>query len=162
MQPPVIIQLKERKLIGMRISTSFAEDKTLELWQAFKKRVGEIENRSGNDFYSVQVYDKSMGFSKLQPTTTFEKWAAVEVSEVSHIPSGMHQHIILSGEYAVFTHKGPVSEFHKTAEYIFNSWLPSSGYALDDRDHFEILGDKYLGTMHPDSEEEVWIPVRIK
>lgn len=162
MQQPEIIHLKERKLIGMRITTSLSENRTKELWQAFKPRVSEIINMIGIEFYSVQVYDSPPGLHGLHPSTSFEKWAAVEVNNFSSVPPQMFQHIILAGKYAVFMHKGTVPEFYKTAQYIFGSWLPSSVYELDDRDHFEILGEKYLGPMHPDSEEEVWIPVKSK
>jgi AraC family transcriptional regulator len=34
-------------------------------------------------------------------------------------------------------------------------------YFLDDRPHFEILGDKYKNG-DPDSEEEIWIPIKQK
>jgi AraC family transcriptional regulator len=37
--------------------------------------------------------------------------------------------------------------------------LPASGYELDDRPHFEILGERYKNN-DPDSEEELWFPVR--
>lgn len=46
------------------------------------------------------------------------------------------------------------------AEYIYGSWLPNSTeYARDNRPHFEILGEKYKNN-DPESEEEIWIPVK--
>ncbi|MGK2861531.1 MAG: GyrI-like domain-containing protein [Chitinophagaceae bacterium] len=45
--------------------------------------------------------------------------------------------------------------------YIFNTWLPPSGYDLDNRPHFEILGEKYKND-DPLSEEEIWIPIKQK
>jgi AraC family transcriptional regulator len=42
---------------------------------------------------------------------------------------------------------------------MFREWLPASGYELDDRPHFEILGERYKNN-DPDSEEELWFPVR--
>jgi AraC family transcriptional regulator len=39
--------------------------------------------------------------------------------------------------------------------------LPGSDYSLDSRAHFEILGKKYKHD-DPNSEEEVWIPIKIK
>jgi AraC family transcriptional regulator len=62
--------------------------------------------------------------------------------------------------YAVFKHKGATSSFHLTSDYIFNHWIPQSEYELDHRPHFEILGDQYLGPDNPESEEEVWIPIK--
>ena len=65
------------------------------------------------------------------------------------------------GLYAVFEYKGKASEATDTFEYIFYDWLPKSKYDLDDRPHFEILGEKYK-TDDPESEEEIWIPVKLK
>jgi AraC family transcriptional regulator len=39
--------------------------------------------------------------------------------------------------------------------------LPNSAYALDDRAHFEVLGEKYKNN-DPSSEEEIWIPIKVK
>ena len=65
------------------------------------------------------------------------------------------------GMYAVFIHKGLPSEFKKTMDYIFLEWMPDSDYKLDHRPQFEVLGEKYKNN-HPDSEEEVWIPIQLK
>jgi len=45
--------------------------------------------------------------------------------------------------------------------YIMSQWLPNSKYILDHRPHFELLGAKYKNNS-PDSEEEVWIPIKEK
>jgi len=66
-----------------------------------------------------------------------------------------------SGLYAVFHYIGSstgISIFHQN---IFNVWLPSSDYLLDDRPHFEILGEKYKNN-DPLSEEDIWIPIKPK
>jgi putative chromate ion transporter len=65
--------------------------------------------------------------------------------------------IILS---AVFAFKGDLSLAQKTFEYIFKTWLPNSKYNLDNRPHFEILGEKYKNN-DPASEEEIWIPIKL-
>jgi len=44
---------------------------------------------------------------------------------------------------------------------IYTVWLPASDYVLDNRPHFEVLGDKYKNN-DPSSEEEVWIPIKPK
>lgn len=49
----------------------------------------------------------------------------------------------------------------KIFEYIFVEWLPDTIYELDNRPHFEILGEKYKNN-DPDSEEDLWIPIRDK
>lgn len=140
---------------------SLADNKTVELWRTFMPRRKEILAVHDSLLYSMQVYEPSMDFKTFNPNTVFDKWAAVEVDTFNAIPDGMESYLLTGGLYAVFIHKGPPSAFQKTFEYIFQQWLPNSNYQLDNREHFELLGDKYKNN-EPDSEEEVWIPIRPK
>ena len=162
MTEPRIIDLKQKKMLGMKITTSLAENKTRELWSKFKPRIKEIGNRVDSDFYSIQEYHEDLKFEMFSRHTQFVKWAAVQVTDFDDIPAGMDQLIIPGGIYAIFIHKGPVHTFHKTIQYIYGQWIPGSDYALDQRPQFEIMTEKYLGPDHPDSEEEVWIPIKPK
>lgn len=98
-------------------------------------------------------------FAKFDPSNEFERWAAVEVSDLVNIPENMDTFILESGLYAVFDYKG--SDANSFFTHIFTVWLPDSGYQLDDRPHFEVLGAKYING-DPNSEEEIWIPVKPK
>lgn len=160
MRPRIEI-IKEKKLVGMSIQTNLLEnvDKTVKLWRQFMPRKKEINEMLGTEFYSVQVYDKSLEFEDFNQETNFEKWAAVEVSNFDKIPLGMEKYLLSGGKYAVFIHKGAADTFYKTSNYIFETWLPNSDYELDNRNHFEILGAKYKAN-DPNSEEEVWIPIK--
>lgn len=153
-------EILEFHLIGKRIITSMDRNETKEMWEIFKPRVGEIENRINENFYSVQIYTADKDIRSFTPQTKFEKWAAVAVSNPNNIPDGMGHLRVPSGKYVVFIHKGPVTTFYKTTNYIFNKWLPNSDFVFDSRPQFEIMDDRYLGPMHPDSEEEVWIPIK--
>lgn len=155
-----IESLPEKKLVGMSRKMSFLVNKTGELWQNFMQQRAKIENRIGLDFYSVQVYDDAY-WTKFDPAAEFEKWATVEVEDYENIPDGMQAYMIPHGSYAVFLHKGPASKGDATFRYIFQTWLPNSGYEIDNRPHFEILGPKYKNES-PYSEEEIWIPIRVK
>jgi AraC family transcriptional regulator len=107
--------------------------------------------------YFLKVYDP-LYFAEYNEGNAFYKWAAVEVSSYENIPDGMESVDLPGGLYAVFNYKGMIND---TAfyNYIFNSWLPVSLYKIDDRPHFEILGEKYTND-DPESEEESWIPIR--
>ena len=157
---PRIEILPEKKLVGKRLSMSFSNNKTFELWSSFMPRKQEIKNPAGTDLYSVEVYPE-LFFQSFNPNTEFDKWAAIEVSDYQLIPEEMHTLIIPAGMYAVFVHKGPASEGLKTYNYIFLTWLPKSEYLLDNRPHFALMGDKYKHEG-PESEEEIWIPVKAK
>ncbi|MBK7310045.1 MAG: AraC family transcriptional regulator [Sphingobacteriaceae bacterium] len=153
--------LSEKKLLGKSKRMSFLNNTTRELWQWFQPRRPEIKNVVGTDLYSLEVYDDASFFKTFNPANEFNKWAAVEVSDFDHIPAELDKLIIPTGLYAVFIHKGPASEGKKTYEYIFYNWFTSSKYELDHRPHFAIMGPKYKAES-PDSEEEIWIPVKKK
>jgi PhnB protein len=61
----------------------------------------------------------------------------------------------------VFLYHGAADDAANTFGYILGEWIRDSDYDLDNRPHFEILGEKYKNES-PDSEEELWIPVRPK
>lgn len=138
---------------------SLKNNKTQELWRSFMTEKASIKNTIGTDLYSIQVYDNLHHFQGFKPAAEFTKWAAIEVDAIENIPNGFLPFTIEYGAYAVFLHRGPASDFPKTMQYIFGQWLPNSAYELDDRPHFERLGDTYENDS-PDSEEEVWIPIR--
>lgn len=158
---PRIETLTERKLIGMRLKMSFAHNQTLKLWQSFMPRRKEIKNNLTTELFSMQVYPHSFDFTFSNTGAEFEKWAAIEVADFKPIPTEMETYILTGGLYAVFDYKG-LSTDTKIFEHIFETWLPhSKNYLLDDRPHFEILGDKYKNN-DPNSEEEIWIPIKQK
>jgi len=140
---------------------SLAANKTHHLWRSFMLEKSAIKNAVGKDLYSIQVYDEILYFKNFNPNTEFTKWATIEVEDHSYIPNDFSDFTFESGLYAVFLHKGTVREFQNTFQFIFSSWLPQSEYQLDDRPHFELLGKKYKNN-NPNSEEEVWIPIRKK
>lgn len=157
---PRIERLSEKKLIGKRITLSLSNNKTAELWKSFMPRRKEIQNNIGIDLYSMQKYD-ALYFNTFNPNTEFEKWVAVAVTDFNEIPEAMEPIALAGGLYAVFVHKGDVTTASKTFQYIFETWLPNSEYVLDDRMHFELLGEKYKNN-DTSSEEEIWIPIQLK
>ena len=150
--------LAEKKLVGIRMKMTFSENKTGDLWRSFMPRRKEVMNNLGTELYSMQIYPH-LFFDNFNPNGEFEKWAAVEVKRFDTIPDGMEAFTLPGGTYAVFLYKGAASAAAGTFEYIFKSWLPGSDYTLDNRPHFEILGEKYRNES-PDSEEELWIPIK--
>lgn len=151
-------RIRSKKLTGIKMIMSYTDNRSAELWRSFMMRRKEIKNNIGNDLYSMQVYRPGY-FEQFNPASEFEKWAAMEVVDHSAIPSGFDTFELTGGLYAVFLHKGAANTGARTFQYIFQQWLPSSGYRLDNRPHFELLGEKYKNN-DPSSEEEFWIPIR--
>lgn len=158
---PRIETLHQRKLIGKRLTMTFADNQTFKLWQSFMPRRREIKNSRKSELFSIQVYPQSFDFTFSNLNAEFEKWAAVEVAEFENVPNEMETFVLRGGLYAVFDYRG-LSTDTKIFQYIFGMWLPNSQcYSLDNRPHFELLGDKYKNN-DPHSEEEIWIPIRLK
>lgn len=156
---PRIETTVERKLVGKRTTMSLANNRTSDLWKDFMPRRKEIINVVTNGFISMTVY-RPAHFIDFKPTNEFEKWAAVEVSNFETVPKGMETFVLQGGLYAVFDYKGSSND-PTIFQYIFGTWLPNSKYIVDNRPHFEVLGEKYKNN-DPTSEEEIWIPIKQK
>ena len=156
---PEIKMLEPKTLVGLRSTMSFAQNTTALLWQGFMPRRKEITQMAGTYLYSLQNYAEGF-YTNFDPFANFEKWAAVEVHDCSSIPDGMEVLEVAGGLYAVFMYKGSPANAAAFYRAIFEDWLPQSGYTLDERLHFEVLGARYKNGSD-DSEEEVWIPIRL-
>lgn len=157
---PRIEIIIEKKLVGKRMTMSHANDNMGELWRSFMPRRKEISNSLSNDLISLVVY-KPDHFIHYKPSNEFDRWAAIEVADFAHLPDEMEACVLSSGLYAVFHYVGSSTSIDSYYQSIFNDWLPNCDYWLDDRPHFEILGDKYKNN-DPLSEEDIFIPVKLK
>lgn len=153
---PIIKIFPQKTLIGKKLKMSLADNRTGELWKGFSMDLKAFNLRENIFKYSVQVYDNPLYFKAFNPNNTFTKWAGIESNLLDFLPEGMESFTIPEGKYAVFLHKGMGIEIFN---YIFNEWIPSSQYELDQRPHFEILGEKYIQGS-AESEEEIWVPIK--
>lgn len=150
--------IEDKILCGLSMQMSVADDKTKALWSSFMPQRAMIHNKKNTDFYSLQVYHKAFDYNNFNPNETFHKWAAVEVRDIKSIPNQLQFFTLYGGLYAVFIHRGTPQVFHKTLQFIFENWLPSSDYQIDNRPHFELLSENYRPD-DPSATEEVWIPI---
>ena len=155
---PTIKIFPTTKFIGKNLSFTYADYRAFELWSSFMPKRKEIQNVIGSELYNIQINPKDFDF---QPNTPFVKWAAVEVTSFDFIPDEMKTLEIEEGLYAVFSYKGDQSNVASFFNSIYTEWLPNSGYQLDNRPQFEILGEKYKNDS-PESEEEIWIPIKLR
>ena len=155
---PTIKTFPTTKFIGKNLSFTYADYRAFELWSSFMPKRKEIQNAIGSELYSIQINPDNFDF---KPNTPFVKWAAVAVTSFDFIPENMETLEIEEGLYAVFNYKGDQSNVAAFFNSIYTEWLPSSGYQLDSRAQFEILGEKYKNGS-PESEEEIWIPIKLK
>lgn len=151
--------IEPKKLIGMRMQLSLAQYTVGDLWRKFMPRRNELSNSINLNVISMAIYPPNY-FSSSNEQALFERWASIEVSSFENVPTEMETYTLPGGQYAVFTYKG-LNTNRSVFQEIYSTWLPQSGYELDDRPHFEILGEAYRNN-DPNSEEEIWIPVKSK
>ena len=155
---PQIKTYPATKFIGKNLSFTYADYRAFELWSSFMPRRKEILNTIGTDLYNIQINPENFDFSS---NTPFVKWAAVPVSNFDFVPAGMETLEIPEGIYAVFNYKGDQSNAAAFFKAVYTEWLPASEHELDYHPQFEILGKKYKNN-DPNSEEEIWIPIKKK
>ncbi|NCU05702.1 MAG: GyrI-like domain-containing protein [Chitinophagaceae bacterium] len=153
---PRILVLQPKLLAGKQLRMSLVQNQTGLLWQSFMQQRTQFAAVS-NVLYSLQLYPENY-FTAFDPANEFTKWALAEVSDANSLPEGFEYFHLSGGLYTVFDHKGCDTEIF---QQIFTQWLPQSAFVLDDRPHFEVLGEKYKNHS-TDSEEEIWIPVKGK
>ena len=159
-QTPTIQTLENKKLVGHSIEMSLINNKTFQLFSGFMPLRKQIKNAINTDVYEILIYNSNY-LKNFSLANTFTKWATVAVENYDTIPEGMDTFNLDSGLYAVFNYKGLPKDFGVFMSYIYTYWLPNSKYQLDQRPHFNLLGEKAKRNS-PDSEEEVWTPIKLK
>jgi predicted transcriptional regulator YdeE/DNA-binding transcriptional MerR regulator len=125
-----------------------------QLWEkAFLPRMHELKNVCPDVSYGV--------CSDFEPGTgDFKYMAGVEVSGSQDLPAGMVFWEVPAAHYAVFEHHGSLMGLRDTNEYIYNVWLPKSGFKRSPTPDLEIYQDPdFKGTDDPASVLYLYVPV---
>lgn len=155
---PNMVQRGEETVVGM--GGSFSEEPFKEiskLWDDFNKREGEIAHQKPG--YALGVCMKSHPDCPLKPGDSIVYMAAKPVSKVENVPHGMIVQKIPASKYAVFTHKGPLSDLPQTIRYIWGTWVPrNSELHKKDAPDFELYDERF-NPETLDGEFDIYIPV---
>lgn len=111
------------------------------LWANFISRLAEVPHTVPGTCYGVvrPVHDA---------TDQLEYFAAIEVRQRAALPDGMLALDVPGGRYAKFGHQGPAQGIDNTVNYIYSSWLLSSGTMHSGGVDLEVYDDRY----HPTSD----------
>lgn len=152
---PRIISTESLILSGLSASMSLMNDKTFNLWSRFQQIRIQHQLQEPDFYYSVNVYPEGY-FETFNPANTFVKHTLVSAEYAKSMEFPWDTFVLPGGMYAVFDHKGPDTSIF---QYIYSTWLPKSGFELDNRPHFEKLPANYI-PGYPESTEEIYIPIR--
>ncbi len=83
----------------------------------------------------------------------------IEVSSDDKLPHDLIAKTISAGKYAVFTHKGAISNILKTYQYIWGTWVLLTTEIIDNWDDFELYDERFTGREDEDSEIDIYIPI---
>jgi AraC family transcriptional regulator len=120
-------------------------------WNAFAPYIGNIEGQIGADAYGV-IYnsDDSGGYDYI---------CGVTVRAFPAHPVEFTRLRIPPQSYAVFEHRGHVSEIANTWKAIWEHSLGGSGYEASDGPAFERYGPQFDGRTGLGGFE-IWVPVK--
>jgi AraC family transcriptional regulator len=124
------------------------------LWQRFHREIAEVP--AGADkaatpvAYGVCCNGDDAG--------NFDYIAGIEVLDFSGLPRRFASIRIPEQRYAVFTHAEHVASIRRTANAIWNHWLPASGLTAADAPNFERY-DARFDPVTGDGGLEIWVPI---
>jgi predicted transcriptional regulator YdeE/DNA-binding transcriptional MerR regulator len=127
------------KAVGLSYVGKNEQGEIPKMWGVFNSRWEEIP-AVGNTCYGLC-------FSNREDLSggDFEYVAASEVKNNHNIPEGMVFREVPEYKYAVFTHHGKLDKLGETYEYIYNTWLPQSGYEVHpDKYDMEVYDERFI------------------
>tara|TARA_R110002072_G_scaffold14463_1_gene59954 strand:+ start:1389 stop:1856 length:468 start_codon:yes stop_codon:yes gene_type:complete len=152
---PRIVNISAKKVIGMKNSMHHNEHENIvALWKSFMPNRKDIQSVINDEFIAIQVYSEFNKHDK-----PFNIIACVEVIDFKDIPDTMEAFTIPEGKYAVFLQKG--LDAFGLYQRIMSEWLTTSGYEIDNRPHFQVMGEKYKNA-DPESEEDFYVPIKLR
>jgi AraC family transcriptional regulator len=115
------------------------------LWMGFLPRLDEVDSAVPDRAYGVVRQEREDG-------DQLEYFAAVEVSPLGRVPSGMEAVHVPAATYAVFEHRGHAHAIDRTVSYAYSTWLIGSGRRHTYGPDLEIYDSRY----HPTEESSVF------
>ncbi|WP_395548786.1 MULTISPECIES: effector binding domain-containing protein [unclassified Lacrimispora] len=158
---PRIVELPEIRVAGIRGETTLRDNRLRELWDRTNSLYSQIPNRipGGRSFGICEACAENTLYT-MNEDILFTEVAGTEVSSFEGLTEPFVQKVIPEGRYAVFTHRGTLRMLPQTFDYIWGTWFLTTKEELDWREDFELYDERFLGYDHPDSEVDLYIPVR--
>ncbi|WFD10912.1 AraC family transcriptional regulator [Tepidibacter hydrothermalis] len=129
------------------------------LWQRFEDVVDIIPNKHHSK-RTFGICEQLQETHTLNYDMDFSEVIGMEVTCYDNLPDGIVAKTIPAGKYAVFTHRGLLSEILKTYEYIWGTWVLITKEVLDERADFELYDKRFLGRDNEQSEMDIYIPIK--
>jgi AraC family transcriptional regulator len=128
------------------LAASYPDDRPREVenqWKLLQERKEEISAINPGVAIGVFLADHPSVVRRSRDTYVY--LAGLPVASVVDIPEGMCSCTIPAGQYAVFTHKGPVDTVMHSINYIWGTWIPNNleNYRHVNGPDFELYGPSF-------------------
>lgn len=149
MQPQIVTK-PAFTVVGMLLRATPMSPEIPRLWDRFGPRIDEIPHLSEPDvsYGLMDHFDEAM--------SQFDYMAGCAVSAVDDLPAGMQPWAVDANTYAVFAATLPT--LGQVMGYIYDTWLPTSGYHPVAGPTFERYGATFDPT-DPSSTLSIYVPV---
>jgi len=155
-------EMDDLKVVGIKreILTKTSHQQIGALWGEFIGRWGELEAYKNSPVVGVCFHDPR--FMDKQPAPEDKWWymAGIIIEGEIELPEGMIIHEIPASKYAVFTHKGPLSNLGETYKYISVDWIQQVDYEFYAHDELEWYDERFKPEDPENSEYDLYIPVK--
>jgi AraC family transcriptional regulator len=151
---PKFVTKEAFKVVGMSYIGKNENQEIPQLWEVFNIRMKEVKSAE------PCCYGTCFGDVEGAAEDEFEYVACVAVEGTPDIPEGMVMREIPAHKYAVFTHHGSLKTLHDTYQYIYNTWLPQSGYELDGKFDMEMYDDDFNMDVWDNSKFYIYVAVK--
>lgn len=153
MYPVDIRDIPARRLIGLphtgayfRISEAFSR---LDVIMAARGLYPQVRNM-------IAVFDDDIS---LVPEAELSSFAAFEVAPDLPRPDDLNERVLPAGPQAVLTFNGPYSNLPAAYDFLFGTWLPSSGREPMDVPSYELYLNTPIDTAPEDLVTEIHLPL---
>ena len=152
-----IISKESFHIIGVELKTTTQDGKNfVEIPQFWEKVLeeGHIEKIPAKKFQDT-VLGICMDF---EPSGSFSYIIGSEVTSIENTPEDMVCKMIPAGNYAVFTARGKMpGSIQETFKYIYQEWLPNSGYQRANSADFELYDERCRNAEN--AEVDIYVPI---
>lgn len=153
---PEIVTMDELTMIGKE--QDFTQETMMQIpqmWMDFMGQEDQIQNMASN----TEAWGASYNMDYSGPTMSFTYFVGAEVTSTDFVPKGMIVHVAPASKYAKFTHYGPLEDLSITYDYIYNKWLPQSGYNAGSGNELELY-DQDFNPSGMNSKMYIFIPIQ--
>ncbi len=144
-QPPMALVGLKTSFYGIDSDKNNIGETLPQLWVTFMEQLAAHRVAVSGNCYGVVVQCADDG-------ERLAYHAAIPAEAWQANPTGMSSIVVPGGTYARFAHRGHPRDVDRTVNYVYSTWLSSSGYRHTYAADLEIYGDAYAA----DSESSVF------